>query len=147
MQAIAAARRALADDPTGIDPRVALAVLAFDKDMPGTAVQTLDSMSTDEPANAEIRFHLGLLLFWTRDFQDAAGQMRQVLADHPRSPTGAGARVFERCLTSRSSCSSLLRGSGLGPRVAATRAVGCAPSGRPAWWPRRGRRRSGRGGR
>ncbi|MGN6380354.1 MAG: hypothetical protein ACTHNU_15475, partial [Gaiellales bacterium] len=31
VKAIAAARRALADDPTGIDPRVALAVLSFDK--------------------------------------------------------------------------------------------------------------------
>lgn len=112
VQAIAAARRALADDPTGIDPRVALAVLAFDKDMPGTALQTLDSMSTDQPANAEIRFHLGLLLFWTRDFQDAAAQMRQVVANHPQPPYRQLARVFEVCLSSRSSCSSLLGGSG-----------------------------------
>lgn len=112
VQAIAAARRALADDPTGIDPRVALAVLAFDKDMPGTALQTLDSMASDEPTNAEIRFHLGLLLFWTRDFQDAAGQMRQVVASHPQPPYRQLAVVFERCLTSSSSCNSVLGGSG-----------------------------------
>ena len=112
--AIRAARRALALDPTGIDARVAVAVLSFDKGNPAATMGTLGPMAANEPNNAEIRFHMGMVLFWLKQFDDAAAQMRQVLAENPGRPYGPVARVFERCLTSRASCDALARAAGGG---------------------------------
>ncbi|MGN6380025.1 MAG: hypothetical protein ACTHNU_13815, partial [Gaiellales bacterium] len=112
VKAIAAARRALADDPTGIDPRVALAVLSFDKAQPAVATGTLATMASNDPQNAEIRFHLGLVFFWLRRFSDSAGEMRQVMAGHPGPPYDKLAQVFETCLTSQQSCDQLRKTAG-----------------------------------
>ena len=111
-QAIEAARRALTDDPTGIDPRVALAVLSFDKANPAVATGTLATMASNTPTNAEVRFHLGLVFFWIRRFQDAAGEMRQVVASKPGPPYERLAEVFETCLTSQTSCDALSKPAG-----------------------------------
>jgi tetratricopeptide (TPR) repeat protein len=112
LDAIRAARRALALDPTGIDPRVAVAVLSFDKGNPAATMGLLGPMAANEPTNAEIRFHMGMVLFWIKQFDDAAAQMRQVLADAPGPPYAPVARVFERCLTSRTSCDALTAAAG-----------------------------------
>jgi Flp pilus assembly protein TadD len=112
MQAIDAARRALTDDPTGIDPKVALAVLSFDKANPAVATGTLATMASNEPTNPEIRFHLGLVFFWIRRFQDAAGEMRQVVTSNPGPPYDRLAKVFETCLTSQTSCDALSKAAG-----------------------------------
>jgi tetratricopeptide (TPR) repeat protein len=112
LDAIRAARRALALDPTGIDARVAVAVLSFDKANPAATMGVLGPMSANEPTNPEIRFHMGMVLFWIKQFDDAAAQMRQVLADAPGAPYAPIARVFERCLTSRTSCNALTAAGG-----------------------------------
>ena len=111
-EAIDAARRALTDDPTGIDPKVALAVLSFDKANPAVATGTLATMASNEPTNAEVRFHLGLVFFWIRRYQDAAGEMRQVVAGNPGPPYDRLAKVFETCLTSQTSCDALRKAAG-----------------------------------
>jgi hypothetical protein len=69
-------------------------------------------MSANEPSNPEIRFHMGMVLFWIKQFDDAAAQMRQVLAENPGAPYAPVARVFERCLTSRASCDALTGAGG-----------------------------------
>ena len=107
VQAIRAARRALALDPTCIDSRVAVAVLSFDKGNPAATMGVLGPMSANAPTIAEISFHMGMVLFWIKQFDDAASQMRQVLANDPGRPYGPIARVFERCLTSRASCDAI----------------------------------------
>lgn len=97
--ALAAARRALADDPNGVSPQVAVAVLSFDKANPGTSVGTLGNLLLRLPQNTEIRFHLGMLFFWILRKGDAASEFRQVVLDDPRGPYGRLAKVFSSCLT------------------------------------------------
>ena len=109
--ALAAARQALRIDPNGVSPRVAVAVLGFNKLNPSAAVGTLATMAAGAPSNAEVQFHLGILFFWIRRFDDAAARMRFVLAKDPQGPYSTLARVFERCLTSSASCQQLIAGA------------------------------------
>jgi hypothetical protein len=108
--AIAAARRALADDPNGVSPQVALAVLSFDKANPATSVGTLATLALRLPQNAEIRFHLGMLFFWILRKGDAASEFRQVVLGDPHGPYGRLAEVFSSCLTN--GCPTLVKKSG-----------------------------------
>ncbi len=105
--AIAAARRALADDPNGVSPQVAVAVLSFDKANHATAVGTVATLASRLPRNAEIRFNLGMLFFWILRKGDAASEFRQVVLDDPHGPYARFAGVFTSCLTN--GCPDLLK--------------------------------------
>jgi tetratricopeptide (TPR) repeat protein len=106
LEAIAAARKAAALDPTGVSEQVAVTVLGFDKDRPMDAIQALGTLVSQGPLqkNAEVRFHLGLLYFWLKDGQDAAGQFTQVEQDAPKSPYAQVAHVFDECIDSPAAC-------------------------------------------
>jgi Flp pilus assembly protein TadD len=86
--ALAAARRALALDPTGVDPRVAVAVLGFQKDNPSASFSVLGPLVQQTEDPSEIRFHLGMMLYWMRQSTDAEAQWRQVAQDSPGSVWG-----------------------------------------------------------
>jgi hypothetical protein len=109
LAALRAARRAATLDPTGVSEQVAVAVLGFRKDQPATSVGTLGNLAsqTQTQQNPEVRFHLGLLFFWIKEGQDAAGEFRQVEADAPGSGYAKFAHVFERCIDSTAACLAL----------------------------------------
>jgi len=88
LAAQAAARRALQVDPTGVSPRVAVAVLTYDKDKPAATFSQLGPMVQQASDPTEIRFHLGMLLYWLNDDTDAAAQWRQVVDASPHSVYG-----------------------------------------------------------
>ena len=62
VEAIEAARKAVEASPTAVSPRVALAVLTFDKDHPATSMGQLGPLLQQQEGNTEIRFHVGLLV-------------------------------------------------------------------------------------
>lgn len=87
--ALAAARRAEAVAGGVAQPRVAAAVLGYDKNDPAASIGALGTLLQQAPADQlEIRFHLGLLLYWFGDRTDAAAQWRQVAADSPSTIYG-----------------------------------------------------------
>jgi len=92
--AIAAAQKAVQDDPTGVSPRVALAVLSYDKDRPAAAMGSLSQLQQLDEHNVEVRFHRGLLLFWLRLDDDALAEFKQVVADDPTGPYAKLAGAF-----------------------------------------------------
>ncbi len=109
LAAVNAARKAVALDPNGVSTQVAAAVLGFDKERPMDSLQKLMTLSTQPGVqqNPEVRFHLGLLFFWLKDSQDAAGQFRQVVQDAPGSGYAQVAQVFESCIDSKAACTRL----------------------------------------
>lgn len=89
-QAIEDARKAQALLPTAIPPRIAVAVLAFDKDRPEASFSTLGPLVDQAPSEAlpALRFHLGMLLWWIKQDTDALAQWRQVVQVAPDSEYG-----------------------------------------------------------
>lgn len=92
--AIEAARKAVQADPTGVSPRVALAVLSYAKDRPAGAMGALSQLQQLDERNVEVRFHRGLLLFWLRLNDDALAEFKQVVADDPSGPYAKLAGAF-----------------------------------------------------
>jgi tetratricopeptide (TPR) repeat protein len=86
LAAIAAARKAVEASPTAVSPRVALAVLTFDKDRPATSMGQLGPMLQQDENNTGIRFHVGLLSLWIGLTTQALGEFRQVLREDPNGP-------------------------------------------------------------
>jgi tetratricopeptide (TPR) repeat protein len=114
--AFAAAKRALALDPSNVSARVAVIVLPFDKDNPAAALSGLMRVLQSAPGDdAEVRVHVGLVFFWMRDTQDAAAQFRQVMNDDPKGVYGQVASVFTRCIDTPASCRAT---TGSDPNVA-----------------------------
>ena len=109
LAALRAARRAAGLDPTGVSEQVAVAVLGFSKDRPAASVGTLGTLAsrTQTQQNPEVRFHLGLLFFWIKESQDAAGEFRQVREDAPGTAYAKIAHVFESCIDSPAACTAL----------------------------------------
>jgi tetratricopeptide (TPR) repeat protein len=109
LAALRAARRAAGLDPTGVSEQVAVAVLGFSKDRPAASVGTLGTLAsrTQTQQNPEVRFHLGLLFFWIKESQDAAGEFRQVREDAPGTAYAKIAHVFESCIDSPAACTTL----------------------------------------
>jgi hypothetical protein len=99
--AIADARRAQALLPTSVTPRIAVAVLAFDKDNPSASFGVLGPLTQQAPGASipELRFHLGMLLLWIKQSTDALAQWRQVVQRAPGSPYG---RIAARLLQQQS---------------------------------------------
>ena len=105
--ALAASQKALALDPNDVSARIAVTVLGFDKDAPGTALSGLMRILQSAPADdAEVRLHVGLLFFWMKDSQDAAAQFRQVVSDDSHGLYAQVAGVFARCIDDPTSCKS-----------------------------------------
>jgi Flp pilus assembly protein TadD len=94
VEALADARKALELDPTGVSPRVAVAVLAYSKDDPSVAFAVLGPLTQQASDTTEIRFHLGELLFWLKQDTDAEAQWRQVEQDSPDSLYGRTAAAL-----------------------------------------------------
>lgn len=88
-RAFAAAARLAPDDP---DARVAAAVGLYDKDRPALAFSRLGPLVRRFPHAQTVRFHLGLLLIYLRQFPQAEKELGLAIADAPRTPLAERAR-------------------------------------------------------
>jgi tetratricopeptide (TPR) repeat protein len=83
------ARRAFAEAlrlaPEDIDALVADAVGRYEKSNPSAAFSRLGPLTRRFPQSATVRFHLGVLLLWQRDVNEAKRQLRLARASEPGS--------------------------------------------------------------
>jgi tetratricopeptide (TPR) repeat protein len=86
--ALAAAKQARAVDPTAVSPRVAVAVIGYDKNDPTASFAVLGPLTAQASDPTEVLFHLGLLLYWREQNTDAVAQWRQVVSESPGSIYG-----------------------------------------------------------
>jgi tetratricopeptide (TPR) repeat protein len=94
---LAAAAKLAPNDPT---IRTAAAVAAFTKGDPVRAFGRLGPLTGAFPKAAVVRFHLGLLLLWTRQLAKGADQFRLAVADEPHSVYAKEAKQFLAALPS-----------------------------------------------
>jgi predicted Zn-dependent protease len=87
----AAAAKLAPNDPV---VRTAVAVGAFTKRAPVRAFGLLGPLTAEFPHAAVVRFHLAILLVWTRQPAKALKEFRLAIADEPRSIYGKEARQF-----------------------------------------------------
>jgi len=92
--ALAYYRRALAAAPTSVEARVAVAVGGFAKDNPAQTFGIVGPLVRDNPTDPVPRFHLGLMLLWIRDDQQAKAEFAQVARSAPASRLGRLAALF-----------------------------------------------------
>lgn len=85
-----AAARLAPNDPVA---QTAAAVGAFSKDDPVRAFGRLGPLTGTFPRAAVVRFHLGLLLIWTRQVRKGVAQLRLAIADNPQSVYAREARA------------------------------------------------------
>jgi tetratricopeptide (TPR) repeat protein len=83
---------AVANAPSNVEARVAAAVGRFRKDRPERAFSRLGPLAKRYPRSATVRFHLGLLLLWLGEVQDARRQLQLASAAGPRSPLAREAK-------------------------------------------------------
>jgi len=95
-QYAAAARQAPADP----EARVAAAVGRFDKSNPSAAFSRLGPLVRVFPHAPTVRFHLGLLLLWMGQVDQARDQLRRARAENPNSPLGRVAGSYLSALRS-----------------------------------------------
>jgi hypothetical protein len=86
--ALVAAQQARAVDPTAVSPRVAVAVIGYDKADPTASFAVLGPLTAQASDPTEVLFHLGLLLYWRKQDTDAVAQWRQVVSESPGSIYG-----------------------------------------------------------
>jgi tetratricopeptide (TPR) repeat protein len=91
----AAAARLAPNDP---DARVAAAVGLFDKARPARAFGRLGPLMRTFPRAQTVRFHLGLLLLWSAQLDEARRQLRLARAEDPRSLLGTLASEYLRAI-------------------------------------------------
>jgi tetratricopeptide (TPR) repeat protein len=84
--------QARALDGKSLEAQVAEALGRFDKDAPAAAFSRLGPLARDNPRSALVRFHLGLLLLWIRDVDDAREQLQRASAAEPHGFYGKEAR-------------------------------------------------------
>jgi tetratricopeptide (TPR) repeat protein len=77
------------DDPTAL---TAAAVGAFSKARPVLAFSKLGPLTGRFPRSAVVRFHLAVLLLWSRELAKARAQFEQTVAVDPRSTYAAEAK-------------------------------------------------------
>jgi tetratricopeptide (TPR) repeat protein len=94
VSARAAFQSALEADPGSLPARVAAAVGRFDKDDPSQAFSRLGPLA-DSDENGVVRYHLGLLLSWMGQVDEAA---RQLELARNADPEGFYGREAERLL-------------------------------------------------
>jgi tetratricopeptide (TPR) repeat protein len=80
--------------PEAAEPQVAAAVVRFDKARPARAFARLGPLSTRFPRSPSVRFHLGLLLLWLGQVDDARRQLEQVRSIAPSHPLAREAERF-----------------------------------------------------
>lgn len=87
----AAAARQAPGDP---DAQVAAAVGLFEKARPATAFSKLGPLTRRFPERATVRFHLGLLLLWSGEVDEAKRQLRLARSAEPGSPLADEAQKY-----------------------------------------------------
>ncbi|MGL6279543.1 MAG: hypothetical protein ACRC50_08330, partial [Gaiella sp.] len=90
-RAFAAAAR---EAPADADAQVAAAVGRFDKARPVAAFSRLGPLTRRFPQRATVRFHLGLLLLWSGQVNEAKRQLRLARAAEPGSPLAREAEKY-----------------------------------------------------
>jgi tetratricopeptide (TPR) repeat protein len=90
-RAFAAAARVAPDDA---EAQVAAAVGLYDKDHPERAFSRLGPLVRRFPQAQSVRFHLGLLLIYLRQFRQARSELRLAVAEGPRTQLGEQARIL-----------------------------------------------------
>ena len=80
--------------PNDVDALVADAVGRYDKGNPSAAFSRLGPLSRRFPKAAVVRFHLGLLLLWQRDVQEARRQLELAREAEPGSRIAGQATRF-----------------------------------------------------
>ena len=91
-------RRALADAPSSVEARVAVAVGSFSKDDPSQAFGVVGPLVQASPSDPVPRFHLGLMLLWIGQRDQARAQFAQAARSAPTSRLGRLAAEFARDL-------------------------------------------------
>ncbi len=91
-----AAAAALA--PNDPEAQVAAAVGLFSKAKPSLAFSKLGPLSQRFPHSPAVRFHLGLLLLWLGQLNQARAQLRLAVADGPHTALGVEAAHFLQSL-------------------------------------------------
>jgi tetratricopeptide (TPR) repeat protein len=86
--------RAAALKPTDPEALAAVAVGLFDKDRPARAFSRLGPLARRFPEAATVRFHLGLLLVWLGQVENAKQQFRLAQAADPGSVPAEQAEKF-----------------------------------------------------
>ena len=88
--------RAAREAPGDAEAQTAAAVGRFSKDDPSRAFSRLGPLTRRFPRQPTVRFHLGLLLLWSGQVEEARRQLRLARAADPSSPM---AREAQRLLT------------------------------------------------
>ena len=89
---------ALALQPNDVDALVADAVGRYDKSNPSAAFSRLGPLTARFPNAASPRFHLGLLLLWQKDVEEAERQLELARKAEPGSRLAAEANRFLRAI-------------------------------------------------
>lgn len=91
ISARAAYDRAVEMDPDDVEARAAAAVGRFDKDDPSQAFSRLGPLAAAHPQSPVVRFHLGLLLLWLGQVEQARSQLRLAEKAGPETLHGVAA--------------------------------------------------------
>jgi tetratricopeptide (TPR) repeat protein len=80
--------------PSNPEAQAAAAVGLFDKDNPARAFSRLGPLTSRFPHAVTVRFHLGLLLLWLGQVNQAKRELGLAHADAPNSPLGYQAKAL-----------------------------------------------------
>jgi tetratricopeptide (TPR) repeat protein len=80
--------------PASAEAQVAAAVVRFDKDAPARAFSRLGPLARRFPRAPTVRFHLGLLLLWIGQVDEAKAQLVRARSLGPQTPIGREANRF-----------------------------------------------------
>ena len=80
--------------PADVEALTAAAVGRFRKDDPARAFSRLGPLTRRFPQEPSVRFHLGLLLLWTGELEEAKRQLGLAAKTRPRSPLAREAARF-----------------------------------------------------
>jgi tetratricopeptide (TPR) repeat protein len=80
--------------PQDVEAQVAAAVGRFDKARPAEAFSRLGPLTRRFPKAATVRFHLGLLLLWSGQVEEAKRQLRLAERVEPGSPLASEAKRY-----------------------------------------------------
>jgi Flp pilus assembly protein TadD len=86
------------ESPTDPEARAAAAVGLFDKADPAKAFSRLGPLVRVFPHAQTVRFHLGLLLLWIREFPKARDELQKARAEGPGTPLGKRASELLQAL-------------------------------------------------
>ena len=98
VSARAAFDRALALEPGNLEARAAAAVARFEKDDPSQSFSRLGPLASANPRSPVVRFHLGLMLLWLRQLEQARNQLGRASEAGPQTRHGRAAASLLRRL-------------------------------------------------